>query len=342
MTLVKLLTKARETVSHSLEYVRQRLGSVKARFPSPGSHHGRHAASTIHAEAVIVRAAVLLRGGVGSQRVFEALSEEMPEEVVVTQVAQRIQAGSTPAQALAAADGREWRLLAAAWDLATRSGAPLAPALDRIAGSLRALEELRERRQTLLAGPRSTVRLVTLLPLISVLMGTLLGFEPVAVLLSPSGAVLLVVGLALLTLGVVWARAITRQVEQEDRVTGLEFELLAIALGGGAPPTLALRQVVDSADAAGAEWIRFDAFTRAGEVRRTIESAAGLGAPVGMLLLEEASASRVKAHADLQRSAEQLGIRVLVPLGACVLPAFVVLGVLPVLFAMLGELGSGE
>lgn len=301
-----------------------------------GSRSRASAVSVLVAEAALLRAAVLLRGGVPARRVLLVLGAEAPPESPLPAIAERIAAGSDPAPAIAAADGPEWRLTAAAWDLAERSGAPLAPALERLARALRSLHELRERRRTLLAAPVSTIRLVTLLPLLSIAMGTMLGFEPLTVLLSATGVWLLVLGGALLTLGVVWSRALVSQVEQQDSVTGLEFELLAIALGGGAPPERALERVVGCADAAGAEWIRFDAFAHTGAVRRTLEAAAQLGAPVGGLLLEEATASRAFAHAELQRSAERLGIRVLVPLGACVLPAFIVLGVLPVLFAMLG------
>ena len=41
----------------------------------------------------------------------------------------------------------------------------------------------------------------------------------------------------------------------------------------------------------------------------------------------------------LAAEAERLGVRVLLPLGACVLPAFVLLGVVPVLMAVLGGAG---
>ncbi|UOR00965.1 type II secretion system F family protein [Leucobacter allii] len=299
------------------------------------------------------RAAALLRGGVPSRRVFGLLAQEEGEELGAAggaaavpdgavreagDIARRIEAGESPSEAIAAGDGPGWRVLAAAWALAETSGAPLAPALDRIAAALRGLEELQERREVLLAGPRATVRLVTALPPLALVLGGLLGFDPVPVLLGPLGIALLAVGGLLLAAGWAWARALQRRVSEADRVAGLELDLAAIALGGGAAPEEAMRRVVDAADRVGAEWVVFDRFRRGETLAGAVETARASGIPLAPLLAEEAEACRARDRAELEREAERLGIRVLIPLGVCVLPSFVVLGVLPVLIAMLGGL----
>src|SRR5690606_25637408 len=97
----------------------------------------------------------------------------------------------------------------------------------------------------LLAAPRMTIRLVAWLPLASVGVGVLLGFDPLPVFLTPFGAGLLVFGLLLQLLGLQWTRKLTRQVEAQDRVAGLECELMWIALSGGAPPGRARVRVAD-------------------------------------------------------------------------------------------------
>jgi tight adherence protein B len=255
------------------------------------------------------------------------LAEEPRAAGSTIEVSGRVQRGEPVAAAIATLNAPEWRVLAVAWSLAEESGAPLAPALDRIGAALRALERLRERR---------TVRLVSALPPLALVLGWLLGFDPFPVLLSPVGAVLLPTGAALLLAGIAWGRALRRRVEQTDRVVGMELELVWIALRGGAHPRAASRRTVDCVDRFGAEWVPFDGFRRDRTLRAVIGSAERTGTPLGPMLIEEAASVRVRAEADLERSAERLGVRVLIPLGVCVLPSFIVLGVVPVLVSMLG------
>lgn len=312
------------------ERLRRVLAPVLRTGPEPATAH-----------AITSRLAVLLRGGIPTSRVFDAVAREEQGAVAeeARRVADRIATGRPPARALAESDGPEWRLLAAAWTVAESSGAPLADALDQLAAALRGLEELRERRSVLLSAPRATVRLVSALPALAVLFGALLGFDPLGVLLTPVGAVIVVVGSGLLSAGVAWANSLTREVERADRVSGAELVLVRIALGGGRTPDAAMRLVADGAAQSQAEWIPLDALRSGGPVRAVLDSSAAIGAPAGSLLAAEAAGARARAQAELERDAERLGVRVLLPLGACVLPSFVVLGVLPVLISMLGGLG---
>lgn len=229
-------------------------------------------------------------------------------------------------------------MLASAWSLAEQSGAPLSAVLARLSESLSALERLSERRSVLLAGPKATIRLVASLPVLALLMGAMLGFDPVGVLLSPLGAMLAVLGGGLLALGVWWARRLTETLASAECIAGLECELTWVALSGGAAPSVALRRVADCADASGAEWVTLSALSRGAVVRRVLDAASNLGTSAGQMLLAEAQSARAKAQAELERQAERLGVRVLIPLGVCVLPSFIVLGVLPVLLAVLGTL----
>ncbi|WP_240740020.1 type II secretion system F family protein [Leucobacter triazinivorans] len=264
------------------------------------------------------------------------LADESGPGSAALRIAERAALGEPMPEAIASGGSPEWRVLAAAWSTAEESGAPLAPALDRIGAALRALERLRERRSVLLAGPRATVRLVCALPPLALVLGGLLGFDPMSVLLSPMGAILLPTGVVLLLAGIAWASALRRRVEHGDRLDGLELELVRIALGGGAHPRIAVRRTVDCVDRLGAEWIPFDGFLRDGTLCAAIRTAERTGTPLGSILVEESIAARSRAEARLERSAERLGVRVLIPLGVCVLPSFVVLGVAPVLMAMLG------
>lgn len=253
-------------------------------------------------------------------------------------IAALVAAGTPVDHALAAQPDPPWRVLAAAWRLAEQSGAPLAPALERIGTACAELARLEERRSVLLAGPRATVRLVLALPVLAFGLGAALGFDPFAVLLTGPGAALLCGGSALMGAGIAWTRALHRQAERADTVAGLECELLWVALGGGAAPAQARLRTADAVDALAAEWVPLERFCRGELLDTTLATAAGTGAALGPLLLAEAGAARLRAEAQLERDAERFGVRILLPLGCCVLPAFVATGVAPVVLSMLGGL----
>lgn len=263
---------------------------------------------------------------------------QRPESSAPARLAARVEAGTPIPDALAAEDAPPWRILAAAWHLAERSGAPLVPALDRICAALQALERLSERRAVLLSGPRATVRLVAALPVGTFGLGALLGFDPFSILATVPGAALGVSGALLLWAGVAWAGALRRRVERADRVDGIEHELLWIATGGGAAPGSACVRVVDAVDSFGVSWVRLDRFRSDAQLAHTVATATATGVALRPLLLEEAAGARARSHAAQEQAAERLAVRVLLPLGLCVLPAFVALGVAPVVLAMLGGL----
>ncbi len=109
---------------------------------------------------------------------------------------------------------RIWFQLAACFDVAEASGCPLAEVLTRFAAQLEAEDDAEAARQTALAGPRATVRLLTWLPFLGVGLGVLLGVDPVAVLLgTPAGGAALAAGLALTAAGRIWSSRLVRTAE---------------------------------------------------------------------------------------------------------------------------------
>ena len=316
-----------------------RVAAVLRRSPAPVSSEAGEFAERLGA---------LLAGGVPPHRAVALLTGDSsaagtPSEagsVASTSVliARRVAQGVPIATALAAVDHAAWRVLAVAWQLASDSGAPLAPALQRIALALSELERTRERRSVLLAGPRATVRMVAALPVLALLLGLVLGFDPIPVLFSVPGALIAAVGIGMLLVGVRWSSALHLRAAAADRVAGLSCELLWIALGGGAPPLEGCRRVVDATDRYAAEWVAFDDFRDRSPLRLTIAAAGAAGVPIRPLLIEQARAERIAVAGELERSAERLGVRVLLPLGICVLPSFIVLGVVPVLLSMFGAM----
>jgi tight adherence protein B len=100
--------------------------------------------------------------------------------------------------------------LAAAWQVADHSGAPLADVLDRLDAELGAARRLRERSEAHTAAATATVRLLATLPLLGIGIGYALGGDPVTVLFhSAAGMVCAVVALLLQVTGLLWADRLT-------------------------------------------------------------------------------------------------------------------------------------
>ncbi|MEU7603820.1 type II secretion system F family protein [Streptomyces sp. NPDC041003] len=105
--------------------------------------------------------------------------------------------------------------MAACWRVSVDGGAGLAAGLDRLEGALRAERDRQESLRAQLAGARSTVLVLALLPLVGLLIGTGLGADPLRVLLhTPMGWGCLLAGALLEALGLLWCRRIVRAGER--------------------------------------------------------------------------------------------------------------------------------
>ena len=224
---------------------------------------------------------------------------------------------------------RAWQVLAAAWTVALESGAPLAGALDRISESLAALADADRQVDLALAGPAATARLVALLPVVGLVMGVALGADPVGVLLGTvPGAVSGLLGVGLLAVGVRWNRKLVSAARRYDPLAGVGPELLSLALASGGGPQRASEVVGDAAERCGIALDLADA-------HETLAFAERAGVPVVALLRAEAVRARRRSLAAALRQAALLGSRLLAPLGLCFLPAFALLGVVPLLIGIL-------
>ncbi|WP_370872163.1 MULTISPECIES: hypothetical protein [Arthrobacter] len=101
---------------------------------------------------------------------------------------------------------RIWGELAACLDVAEASGCPLADVLTRFASQLEAEDDAGDARQTALAGPKATVRLLTWLPVFGLGLGMMLGVDPLGVLLANGlGLAALAAGGVLTVTGRIWS-----------------------------------------------------------------------------------------------------------------------------------------
>lgn len=271
---------------------------------------------------VTQRLAVLLSAGVAPASAWRHVAASTGSPV-----AQAVVAGADLAGAASTTTGLEreaWRGLGAAWAVATESGAPLAPALRDFARSLRELGEAQRDARVALAAPVATARMVMALPAVGVLFGLALGFNTLATLfVTPLGWICLVVGGGLLLLASRWNGTLVAAARPPSATPGLACELMAIGMAGGASLDRC-RAIVDAALSA-------HGIAAEPEVDAVLELSRAAGVPAAELLRSEAGELRASARATAQERAAALSVRLMLPLGLCVLPAFLALGVVPLL-----------
>lgn len=272
----------------------------------------------------VQRLAVLLEAGVAPDRAWEHLAAAGDADAV--RVAAARDEGDAVATALDGLDG-SWRQVAVAWRVAQTVGAPLAPSLRGITDALRASHEARDDVAVTLAEPVATARLIAWLPLVAVALGVLFGFDIAATLTRPLGVACLVAGVALMLIARRWTARLVRAAQPEPGIPGLQCEVVAIALRGGVSLDRALHVV--EAGGGGVVEAETDDILRLSRLA---------GAPAVDLLRAAAAAARHRTRTEARLRAARLGSRLLVPLGVCTLPSFMLLGVGPMLLSVL----SGE
>lgn len=221
-------------------------------------------------------------------------------------------------------------VIGAVLTVARQTGAPTAPTLERLAGLLRERAAQRRALEAALAGPRATARLVMVLPFVGLGFGAALGLDVVGAALSGGlGSWSVLAGAALLVAAWAWSRAIVRRAGRGEEAPGLALDLVAVALASGGPAdrakTAAAGALIDAGVAASG-WDDVDA---------ALDLARRAGVPVRGLLLAEAAAARTRARLEGEARAERAAVQLALPLGACVLPAFSLLVIVPLVMSML-------
>jgi tight adherence protein B len=287
--------------------------------------------------AIVHRLGVMLEAGTApaSAWVHAAATPDAP--AVVITVARRIGDGVPVAPAILEAaarcpeaEARAWRSVAAVWTVAAESGAPIALALTSVAESLRDVDQVYRETAAALAAPESTARLVMVLPAVGLLFGAALGFDTFGVLIgNPIGWACLGVGALLLWAARRWNRGLIASARQSAVSPGLQLDLLAVSVSGGGAFDRSSASVESALTACGLS----DALGTSAEA--TLDLSRRAGVPAAALLRAEAQQQRRQARSDGAKRAATLGVGLMLPLGLCVLPSFMVLGVIPLMVAVI-------
>ncbi|MFB8387186.1 type II secretion system F family protein [Microbacterium sp. NPDC055910] len=290
----------------------------------------------------VLRLAVLLQAGVAPARAWGHLAEAGDPHAL--SVHRALEHAASPAAAIAAAGetppeprrrfarrhpsasgaARAWRDVAAAWTIATTVGAPLAETLRGLAVALRDAQEAADDVRVALAEPTGTAKLMAWLPLVAVVLGVALGFDTVATLATnPFGIGCLVAGVVLMVIAHRWSGALVRAAGGADGIPGLDADLLAIALSGGVSIERGRRLVE-----------RASGEPTAATTEGILALSASAGVPAVELLRASAALARHRARVEGRLRSARLSMRLLLPLGVCTLPAFLLLGVAPMLLSV--------
>lgn len=268
--------------------------------------------------------AVLLQAGAVPLVAWRHLAEtgDRHAEAVV----ERVDEGASLLAAIEA-EGGAWIDLAAAWEIATTVGAPLAAVLRMIAETLRDAGAAADDVRIALAEPAGTARLLLWMPFAGLLLGLALGFDTVGVVVrNPLAAGCVIAGLLLVGAARLWTNRLLRKARPRPGTPGMTAELVAVALAGGASIERALRLVADSGAA------RHGGDER---IRTVLDLSLAAGVPAAELLRASAAQERHDARIQGRVRASRLSTQLLIPLGVCTLPAFLLLGVAPLLLSVL-------
>ena len=228
-------------------------------------------------------------------------------------------------------------------------GAPLADILDAIGDSVDDAQAVEEARRVASAGPLMSARVLAALPMVGIVSVLALGASPWHFYTGATvGRVCALLGILAWVAGIVSCRRILARARQPDEDTdaALTCDLASAGLACGA----AIPRVLDALASAsslswtacalrlgsmwGEAWEETPAWAH--PLRDALESAWTSGSAPETMLARSASWERRTRLAEAKTRAEELSVRLVGPLGACFLPAFLTLGIAPLLASLTG------
>lgn len=214
------------------------------------------------------------------------------------------------------------------------SGSSVVSEIDVVADLCYQREHSLERIKVAYAGPKSTSTLVIWLPIITVFIAQLSGLNLLAALTArPALAISICLGAGLLAAAKLISTKLIASAMPKESYLGYYLMAVALASGGGANLIKAQKLAFDSHVKVFAQEPDKVELIAMAEIANLVELT---GARVGDLLKSQARNIQSEYLTDNELRIEQLGVRLMLPLGLAVLPAFICLAVIPLVASMFG------
>ena len=325
--------------------------TARVAIPRRGARQAGGDAETLG--AVVAEVSAHLRAGLPVETAWTAAwasGRDLPEMGAVAE--DGVPKGLLDVGAAGGAAAGVARSAIAACRLSHGLGAPLADVLDTVVAGIDDVSRTEAARRVASAGPRMSARVLTALPLVGVLLGQLCGADPLRFLTSGGGILAGVSGVLLLAAGhvVTWRMLADGPGDGGAFDPALLCDLCGAGLRAGASIPRILADIghaveqpelgrIASELVLGATWDRaWDPMPDGWmEAARCLEPAWQRGTSPVVLLARAAQRWREGAAARAREQSEALAVRLVIPLGTLLLPAFVLLGVLPLVV----HLGGG-
>lgn len=283
---------------------------------------------------------------------------ELVEKLAVE--VRRVRLGAQPGSGSSPHIDADVTRLLAVWASSTRHGTALGRLMDRLRADLDARLTHLSHTSSALAGARLTETILLLLPFGALALGQSMGLNPGAFLVcNVLGVLLLVVGVLMGCAGALWTESLTvtvlggvgRRAGPSPLDAARLLDLFAESLASGLPVSVAWHVAATCGDVddavrrvaallalgAGAEaWEPLRDDPHLGPVARLAESGSRNGARLADGVRAQATRLRAEAADASLAGAERVLVVVAAPLTLCFLPAFVLVGLIPLVVGFAG------
>lgn len=260
----------------------------------------------------------------------------MDDSIQLTKFAGLLRSGVNLDQALATIGGPPSSiglryLLAVAKD----AGSAVAAEMEAIADLIKSRERLIQRIGVAHAGPRATARLVIWLPVLTLLIAQLVGWNVIGSIFdSPIVFISVLLGLVLLLTSKLTTSRMLKRAKPTESYIGFYLMGVAIESSGGSNLTKAKEQALSTyQDVFGSLPANLE-LEQLEDVEKLVNQT---GARVNSLLRGQAQSLQEAELVKTEIGIEKLGVRLMLPLGLGVLPAFVLLAIVPLMVTSLGS-----
>lgn len=251
---------------------------------------------------------------------------------------------------------RAAQTLKAACSLTVMLGSPVAQVLDLVADGVDEAESAEESRQAATSGVQTSARIMTALPLVALGGAWGLGADPIARFTDGGvGTLSALVGVSCMIAAHLVSRTLIRRAQSS--VGGVDSAVLCDLACAGLESGASIPRIIEALGMAegserlerigreialGVAWDRAweESPEEARALARALKSAWCDGVAPGPMLHRASAQIRSRRAADARIEAEKLGVHLVAPLGALLLPAFIALGILPIIMHLMAT-GSG-